>query len=110
MIKNSNMDDKQTNANNCKSNLPEELRPFFWDVDFSQLTIENSSYFIISRIMEHGDEGAVRFLLSSFSREDLIQVLRRSRSISERSRNFWRVFLDMEGPCTPKRYPTPYGL
>ena len=90
--------------------LPEYLRPFFWDVDFKSLSVGDSSYFIISRLMEHGDEDAVRFLLKAFSQKEMIYVLKTSRSISRRSRGFWEIFLGLEEePCTPKRYPTPYG-
>ena len=86
--------------------LPEHLRPFFWDVLFDRLSVEESSHFIISRLMEHGDEAAMRFLLETFRTTELIHVLRNSRSLSRRS----RAFLGLEDePCTPKRYPTPYG-
>jgi hypothetical protein len=98
----------KTNSNNEK--IPECLFPFFWDVGVSMLTIKGSSYFIISRLLETGDEKAVKFLLSTFSKNELIYVLKKSRSISKRSRNFWRIFFDQENePCTPKRYPTPFG-
>ena len=91
--------------------LPPFLRPFFWDVDFSTLSIAKSAYFIISRLMEHGDEAAMIFLLKTYSRKEMINVLKKSRSLSRRSRNFWRIFFDLEGETwTPKRYPTPYGI
>ena len=45
------------NPSTCDE-LPGLLRPFFWDVDFRTLSIDGSSYFIISRLMEHGDEAA----------------------------------------------------
>ena len=96
--------------NSLKERLPLFLRPFFWDVDFNMLSVEKSAFFIISRLMEHGDEEAVNFLFRTYSRSKMIDVLKRSRSISRRSRNFWRILLDQEGDkCTPKRYPTPYG-
>lgn len=91
--------------------LPGILRPFFWDVDFRALSIDRSSYFIISRLMEHGDEAAMRFLLKAYTRNTMIDVLSTSRTLSRRSRNFWKVLLEVEGePCIPKRYPTPYGI
>jgi len=91
--------------------LPPFLCPFFWDVDFQMLSIAKSAYFIISRLMEHGDEAAMIFLLKTYSRKEMINVLRKSRSTSRRSRNFWRIFFDLEGETwTPKQYPTPYGI
>ena len=90
--------------------LPDTLRPFFWDVHFEKLSVKQSSHFIIGRLMESGDEAAVAFMLKTFNRNEMIHVLKNSRSLSTRSRNFWKIFFDAEAePCTPKRYPTPYG-
>lgn len=90
--------------------LPHNLRTFFWDVDAGRLSISGSAHFIIGRLMEHGGEDAVRFLLKSYSRDELVQVLRKNRTISRRSHVFWRLFLGIEEKsCTLKRYPTPYG-
>ena len=101
---------EKTETYSYEKGLPEYLRPFFWDVDFRNLSVKDSSYFIISRLMEHGDEAAMRFLLKTFHPAEMIHVLKSSRSLSRRSRTFWRVFFDLEDePCTPKRYPTPYG-
>jgi hypothetical protein len=90
--------------------LPEQLRRFFWDVDFERLSITKSSYFIISRLMEDGDEAAFTFLLKTYSKTELTEVLKNSRYLSGKSREFWRVFLELdEGACTPRSYPAPYG-
>ncbi len=104
------MTDKKIGGDCNRKGLPEQLRSFFWDADFQSLSVEESSYFIISRLMEHGDEVAVRFLLKTYSQEEMIHVLKNSRSLSRRSRGFWRIFFDLEDElCIPKRYPTPYG-
>jgi hypothetical protein len=90
--------------------IPESLRPFFWDVEFENLSVVDFSHFIISRLMEHGDEAALRFLMCTYSRRELVETLRTSRSISRRSRKFWALLLDIkEESCTVKRYPTPFG-
>lgn len=90
--------------------LPQNMRAFFWDVDPAKLSIAESAHFIIGRLMEHGDEAAVRFLLKNYGRDEMVRVLRKSRSISRCSRVFWSLFLGIdEKSCTPKRYPTPYG-
>ena len=97
--------------NSSGDELPGLLRPFFWDVDFRDLSIDRSSYFIMSRLMEHGDEAAMSFLLRTYTRAAMIDVLRSSRVLSRRSRNFWKILLEIAGePCIPKRYPTPYGI
>lgn len=90
--------------------LPKQLRPFFWDVDFQGLSIEGASYFIISRLLDRGDVSSIKFLFRTFSEKQMTHVIKNSRSLSKRSRQFWKTFFDMEDEiCTPKRYPTPYG-
>jgi hypothetical protein len=90
--------------------LPESLRPFFWDVDFQSLYTRDKSFFIISRLLEHGDELSIRFLLGTYREDEIIHVLRTSRSLSRRSRCFWMIYFDLEGGlCSPKQYPPPCG-
>ena len=103
-------DTVKTETDSNKKGLPDYLCPYFWDVDFSCLGVAESSYFIIGRLMERGDEEAIGFLIRTYSREEMIYVLKNSRSLSMRSRNFWKIFFDLENePCIPKQYPTPYG-
>jgi hypothetical protein len=93
-----------------KKGLPDYLRPFFWDVDFQQLSAGKASFFIINRLLEHGDERAMKFLLKNYSRKELVDVVKNSRLLSNRSRGLWKIIFDMEKElCIPKRYPTPYG-
>jgi hypothetical protein len=90
--------------------LPEALRPFFWDADFQKLSLKGNPYPIISRLLELGDETAIQFLLKVYTQDEIVSVLRRSRSLSMRSRVFWAMFFNVDDEsCTPKRYPTPYG-
>jgi hypothetical protein len=103
------MQNAQT-PSSTSDNLPEVLRPFFWDVDFQKLCIGKDSFSIISRLLELGDETATRILLKLYTAEEIVSVLRMSRSLSRRSRNFWITFFDADDRlCTPRRYPTPYG-
>ncbi len=92
-----------------QNRLPDYLKKYFWDVDFTRLS-EKDSRFIINRLMDHGDEQAVQYLLNNFSRDQMTNIVKHSRSLSRRSRGFWKKYLGMgDVPCIPKRYPTPYG-
>jgi hypothetical protein len=93
-----------------KKGLPNSLKPFFWDSDFSKLGVDEYSYFIIGRLLECGDESGVNFLLNTYPPHEIIYVLKNSRALSKRSRNFWKIFFNVKDePCMPKRYPTPFG-
>jgi hypothetical protein len=71
--------------------VPAELGRFFWDVNPAELDPLRHKSFIVERILEFGDEKAVRWLFDTFSRDDIAAILDSSRSLSMKSRNFWRI-------------------
>jgi hypothetical protein len=73
--------------------VPMELRRFFWDVDPAGLDPSRHKAYIIERILEFGDEKAVRWLFEAYTRDDVAAILGSSRSLSMKSRNFWRIRL-----------------
>ncbi len=88
--------------------LPSFLKPFFWDVDVGSLEVDAHREFVIERILECGDEAAVCYLFKTFEIEKIKDVVRKSRRLSRRSRNFWRLFFGIEeSECTSKQYPSP---
>jgi len=73
--------------------VPAELRRFFWDVDPVGLDPLRHKAYIIDRILEFGDEKAVRWLFKAYTRDDITAILESSRSLSVKSRNFWHLRL-----------------
>lgn len=73
--------------------LPEFLRPLFWDVDFDQLRIPGHERYIIERILELGDDVAVRWAWCTFGPEAITQTVRRSRAISPNTASLWALIL-----------------
>jgi succinate dehydrogenase flavin-adding protein (antitoxin of CptAB toxin-antitoxin module) len=69
------------------------LKKYFWDTDFNKLDIEKNKKYILERILEMGDEKAVKWMLNNFSKGDLLKVVKTSRQLSPKSRNFWNLFL-----------------
>jgi len=57
-------------------------RRLFWDIDTA--TFEPSAQYTIERILELGDEIAVRWLWSLFTRETISAAVRNSRQLSPR--------------------------
>jgi succinate dehydrogenase flavin-adding protein (antitoxin of CptAB toxin-antitoxin module) len=70
------------------------LQPFFWDTDLSKIDMEENKQYIIERILELGDQEAVRWIFSHFSLKEIKKTLEESKRISQKSKNFWFIFLE----------------
>lgn len=75
--------------------IPSNLRKYFWDTDFIKLDKNSHSQFIIERILEYGDERAVRWLLKNFRKAELRKTLEKKRNISPLSANYWSLILNI---------------
>ncbi len=87
--------------------LPEFLRPLFWEVDFDRLRIPGHERYIIERILELGDDAAVRWAWHTFGPEAIAQTVRRSRAISPNTANLWAHILGIPRRsirCFSKRF------
>jgi hypothetical protein len=71
--------------------LPTTLKPIFWDAPFESIDRESNKGYVISRILELGDEPAVSWLRQQYTDADLQSVVKSSRSLSEKSKNYWRL-------------------
>lgn len=87
--------------------LPEFLRPLFWEVDWDRLCIRGHERYIIERVLEYGDDQAIRWLLCVFDLHAIADVVRRSRKISRNTATLWALVLDIPGEqvqCLSKHY------
>ena len=86
--------------------IPQELERFFWNVDLKQLDTERNQRFVIERILEKGDDEAVRWLRAQYPEGALRGVVSESRRLSPKSRNYWGLTLHLwstsnQSPKTP---------
>ena len=77
------------------SQLPDFLRPYFWDVDFARLRLPERQTYVIERVLEYGGDQAIRWLKETFPPETLADVVRRSRRLSPNTANLWALVLDI---------------
>ena len=75
--------------------LPEFLRPLFWEVDFDRLSGAGREHYVLERVLEYGDDQAIRWLLGRFSREEIGEVVRSSRALSPNTGHFWALVLEI---------------
>ncbi len=76
--------------------LPKFLKKYFWDVNFSELSKENYSSFIIERILEYGDERAVKWMKKNFNISEIKNVICKSKNLSQKSANFWQFMFNLK--------------
>jgi hypothetical protein len=90
--------------------IPERTKRLFWDVDKESVDPILHRSYILKRIMDHGDVEDVRWMLLTYSPEEIVEVLRKSRGLSRKSAYFWAAYFSIQKeeieclkiPC-PKR-------
>jgi hypothetical protein len=77
--------------------LPEMIRPFFWDYDFSRISWKEDREFIVSRILSHGTWEAIQWLREMAGDEFLRDYLvtHHGRDLSPSQLRFWELILDL---------------
>ena len=78
-----------------KEPLPTFLKRYFWDTDFDQLDPQIHFHEVVGRILEYGNEEAIRWMKGNYSKGEIAEVLYRYRSVSPKSANFWAILLDL---------------
>jgi hypothetical protein len=76
--------------------LPSFLKRYFWDIDFQKLNKKAYRYFIIERILEYGDEKAVKWMKQTFKLEEIKDTLFHSKNLSFKSANFWQLIFNVD--------------
>ncbi len=89
------MTGRQKDGDDREGRLPTCAYRCFWDIDPTNLDIDRYSRYVIERLLEYGDLSSVRWMERYFSREEIVEVLKTSRSLSRKSANFWLTILDV---------------
>ena len=87
--------------------LPKFTQKYFWDIDATKLDTEKHATYVIERLLELGNPQSACWLLEHYSRRKIIGVLKKTRSLSRMSANFWAVYFSVprsEILCLSKRY------
>lgn len=71
--------------------IPRHLRALFWDVNVDTFIPTAYPDYTIARILELGDEDAVKWLKEAFSEPDIKRVIATERRLSRKSANFWAL-------------------
>jgi hypothetical protein len=75
--------------------IPKRFRSLFWDTDLGNIRIKEHARYIIERILEFGDLDAVNWLQKVYPVQIILDALAASRTVSDKSRNFWEVWFEV---------------
>jgi len=75
--------------------LPDFLEPYFWEVDFSRLRLPERQTYVIERVLEFGDDRAIRWLKETFPPATIADVVCHSRRISKNTASLWALVFDI---------------
>ncbi|HJX71681.1 MAG TPA: hypothetical protein VJ346_07010 [Bacteroidales bacterium] len=76
-----------------ETRLPAEFQKYFWDCDFNELTFNKYPRFISERLLNYGDMDGVKWLLSLVSKDFLKEMVKTSRNLNNKTRNYWNIIL-----------------
>lgn len=83
------------------------ISPCLWGADIDSLDIEADKFLIIERILEHGSDTQIEFIMTNYRTDDIIQVVKESSYLSRKTVNYWCLFFNLkreETRCFKKRY------
>lgn len=83
------------------------LKKYFWDIDFKKLNPDKSKTFVLKRLLDRGDDKALKWLFKYCTKKDIKQLLLTTRDLSPKTANFWANFLNIDTkkmPCLQKPY------
>jgi len=76
------------------SDLPAEFQKYFWDVDFTDLSLKKYPRFIAERILNFGDLAGLKWLLATTGKDFIRSVIKTSRSLNAKTLNYWQLILN----------------
>ena len=69
-----------------------ELRQsLFWDVDPKTIDLKRHATYVIERVLDFGNDKEVRWLWRTYGPSRIRKVLKKSRVLDAKSRNFWEL-------------------
>ena len=84
------------------------ISPCLWDTIVENLDINSDSFLIIQRLLEHGGDKQVEFVLKTYDNDTISTVIRRSSYLSPQTVNYWCLYFGIKKEdtrCFTQRFP-----
>ncbi len=78
-----------------RGRVPERVQRLFWDVKKDEVDIDFHRSYIIRRIIDFGNMDDVKWMLETYSQDQIVDVVRRSRGLLRKSARFWSAYYDI---------------
>ena len=76
--------------------IPDFILPYLWDTRIDKISLTENARFIIERVLENGNEKAIKWLNETFSKDKIIETLMCSRRISPKTGNFYASIYNID--------------
>lgn len=91
---------------NKHKKLPSDFKTIFWDVKLDAVDIVKSKVFVITRIINKGDFRHLKWLFSTYSVPEIVEVMYSDYNISTRTINLWAQLFNLDlNKCECMRRP-----
>lgn len=84
---------KKSKVKKVNHGIPKFLKPYFWETDLSRINRRRHEFYLIERVIEYGDDRAIRWLRHNYRPAQIARVVRSSRAISPNTANLWALTL-----------------
>ncbi len=75
--------------------IPKYLIHLFWDVKIEKIDLKIHSKFVISRILNFGDERAIKWLKKEFSDNEIKSIIKNNRYLDKKTLNFLKLYYEI---------------
>jgi hypothetical protein len=78
------------------NSVPGRFSTIFWDTALNNIDLKSHGQYIMEKVLEFGDLDAFNWLRDVYPGWRIKETLLLSRSISEKSRNFWSIWFEVD--------------
>lgn len=76
--------------------IPKEVKTLLWDAKIEDISLKDHAKYIIERVLEFGDINEDKWLKKVYTQEEIIEVIKKSKQLSEKTANFYAILFNID--------------